>query len=97
MKKIDQKLSWGIALAVALSIVVITAGDVQAASKKLDATTKFAVKKKPPKVIPGNATPLTTSDCKLLLNGSVVEVTDGRCGASGKYCQSSAGAACITQ
>lgn len=40
---------------------------------------------------------LSTSDCKLLLNGTVIAVSDGRCGASGKYCKSSAGSACITE
>jgi hypothetical protein len=40
---------------------------------------------------------LTTSDCKLLLGGTVVQVSDGRCGASGAYCKSSAGSACITE
>lgn len=43
------------------------------------------------------ATALTTSDCKLLLGGTVVDVSDGRCGASGKYCKSSAGSACISE
>ena len=40
---------------------------------------------------------LTTSDCKLILGGTVVYVTDGRCGASGAYCKSATVSACITE
>ena len=40
---------------------------------------------------------LTKSDCKLLLGGEIVYVTDGRCGASGAYCKSATVSACISQ
>ncbi len=40
---------------------------------------------------------LTKSDCKLILGGEVVYVTDGRCGASGAYCKSATMTACITE
>jgi len=45
----------------------------------------------------GGTTALTTSDCKLLLGGQVIQVFDGRCGSSGAYCKSSSGSACITE
>ncbi|ESW90222.1 hypothetical protein NKL07_04865 [Mesorhizobium sp. C280B] len=68
-------------------------GEAQAA-KKVVAGAKVDAKKI--KDLNGTVN-LSTSDCKLLLSGTVVEVSDGRCGASGKYCKSSAGSACITE
>ena len=96
MKKFNKKLSWVISLAVALSFAAVTSNEVGALEKKVNATTQTKIKKKLPTVT-DDTTNLTTSDCKLLLNGTVVEVADGRCGASGKYCKSSAGSACITE
>lgn len=40
---------------------------------------------------------LTKSDCKLIANGEVVYVTDGRCGASGAYCKTPTVSACISE
>lgn len=68
-------------------------GSVDAAQKKTLATD--AVKKLGSKTVGPVA--LTTSDCKLLLGGTVVQVFDGRCGASGAYCKSSQGSACISE
>jgi hypothetical protein len=45
----------------------------------------------------GGTVNLNSSDCKLLLGGTVVAVYDGRCGASGAYCKSSQGSACLTE
>lgn len=68
-----------------------------AANQKTDAAPKVGGKTKVGPLSPTGGTPLTTSDCKLLLGGAVIQVFDGRCGKSGKYCKSSAGAACINE
>ena len=97
MKKNGLNLFLATALTLVMSFVVVASERVEAASKKLNATGQVQIKKKLPTANPDDATPLSTSDCKLLLNGTVIEVADNRCGASGKYCKSSAGSACITE
>ncbi|MER8581252.1 hypothetical protein NKG95_21515 [Mesorhizobium sp. M1423] len=82
-----------ILLVAGMGLSAVHLSDAQAA-KKVVAGAKVDAKKI--KDLNGTVN-LSTSDCKLLLSGTVVEVSDGRCGASGKYCKSSAGSACITE
>jgi hypothetical protein len=45
----------------------------------------------------GTVSELTASDCRLLLGGQVIQVSDGRCGASGAYCKAPTVSACLTE
>ena len=97
------------ALASSLMIVAfgtMTIGSAAAAeTKSVTGTTRVtkSVKTAPPKggTVTGTTgttvVELNSSDCKLLLGGQVVTVTDGRCGASGAYCKSPTGSACLTE